>query len=199
MLKNQSIRPPKQQRPDRVRQGNNLSRTKVERQRSTFTMDCGALHHFHHQLGSWLFTTLYRRLLGQRRHTTRFPEMQVESIEWELPAIDAGLDDRLDADAVVRALQTLDEKYRAPLALFYLQEHSYREIAAVLGLPIGTIIVEALSRQGNSSKTARRRQTRRLHQPMRKSGQRTRAKPCCKSPHSRNFSTALSMAGRQKP
>jgi RNA polymerase sigma factor (sigma-70 family) len=92
------------------------------------------------KLKSWLFSTLYRRFLGQLRHNTRFPAVQVEEVEWELPAIDPAMDEQADANAVVAALQSLDEKYRAPLALFYLQELSYREIAKALGLPIGTIM-----------------------------------------------------------
>ncbi|MCL4786454.1 MAG: hypothetical protein KJ070_06600 [Verrucomicrobia bacterium] len=36
--------------------------------------------------------------------------------------------------------QQLDEKYRAPLAMFYLEELSYKEMAEVLSLPIGTIM-----------------------------------------------------------
>ena len=92
------------------------------------------------KLKSWLFTTLYRRFLGQCRHNTRFPKVQVETVERELPAIDSGTDENVDAKAVVAALQTLDEKYRAPLVLFYLQELSYREISATLCVPIGTIM-----------------------------------------------------------
>jgi RNA polymerase sigma-70 factor (ECF subfamily) len=41
---------------------------------------------------------------------------------------------------VISALQTLDETYRAPLALFYLEEHSYRDIAEILEIPIGTVM-----------------------------------------------------------
>ena len=89
---------------------------------------------------SWLFTTLYRQFLGRRRHATRFPETSVESADWELPTITASHAESLDGAFVVAAVQQLEEKYRAPLTMFYLEELSYKEMAVVLGLPIGTIM-----------------------------------------------------------
>jgi RNA polymerase sigma-70 factor (ECF subfamily) len=102
---------------------------------------------------SWLFTTLYRQFLGRRRHATRFPEMPVDSAEWELPTIIPQYADALDGSLVVAALQQLEEKYRAPLMLFYLEELSYKEMAEALGLPIGTI----MSRMSRGKEILRRR------------------------------------------
>jgi len=42
-------------------------------------------------------------------------------------------------DFVKKTLNTLPSKYQTILSLFYLQELSHEEIAAVTDLPIGTI------------------------------------------------------------
>jgi RNA polymerase sigma-70 factor (ECF subfamily) len=43
-------------------------------------------------------------------------------------------------DEVRRALLALPEAYRVPLVLLYVEELSYRELADVLGCPVGTIM-----------------------------------------------------------
>ena len=89
---------------------------------------------------TWLFTTLYRDFLQQKRHSTRFPESELEesinATMVELPRVDV----IADANAAVAALSRLEEPFRSTLMLFYLQEHSYREIAEILEVPIGTVM-----------------------------------------------------------
>ena len=46
----------------------------------------------------------------------------------------------MDAGLVVEALQEVEEAYRVPLTLFYLQELSYKEIAEAIEAPIGTVM-----------------------------------------------------------
>jgi RNA polymerase sigma-70 factor (ECF subfamily) len=46
---------------------------------------------------------------------------------------------RLDTAHVVDALGQVDETYRAPVTLFYLQDCSYNEIAEILEVPLGTV------------------------------------------------------------
>jgi RNA polymerase sigma-70 factor (ECF subfamily) len=90
---------------------------------------------------SWLFTTLYREFLGQRRHEDKFPKVEISSVDAAELAMDSPLPGKqLDGANVLSALQQLDETYRAPLVLFYLEENSYRDIAEILDVPIGTVM-----------------------------------------------------------
>jgi len=88
---------------------------------------------------TWLFTTLHREFLGSRRRQARFPHVELDSAVAELPAISPAAVHRLDGAQVVAALARLDEIYQAPVALFYLQDCSYNEIAEILQVPLGTV------------------------------------------------------------
>lgn len=93
------------------------------------------------KVSSWLFTTLYRQFLATVRRRKRYTEVQFEaSSEALLPHTPSRAARSHDGAAAMAALQQLDERYRAPLALFYLQDQSYREISSILGLPIGTVM-----------------------------------------------------------
>jgi len=89
---------------------------------------------------SWLFTTLYREFLSLHRRESHFPPASPEDEPSELPAEGGSIADAIDGATVVAALQEIDDVYRAPLTLFYLDQFSYREIAAVLGVPAGTVM-----------------------------------------------------------
>ncbi len=87
---------------------------------------------------SWLFTTLYRLFLGRRRHLVRFPHHELAEVEEELP--EATPDPmRVDWPLITACLARLDETFRAPIALFYLEDCSYDEIAKILEVPLGTV------------------------------------------------------------
>ena len=89
---------------------------------------------------SWLFTTLYRLFLNRRRHVTRFPHDELSDVELKLPSISSEAVRSLEASEVMSALREIDETFRAPLVLFYLEDHSYQEIAAILEIPEGTVM-----------------------------------------------------------
>jgi RNA polymerase sigma factor (sigma-70 family) len=88
---------------------------------------------------TWLFTTLHREFLGARRKQTRFPHIELDYAAAELPVIPPPTVNQLDAAQILAALSQMDEIYQAPVALFYLQDCSYNEIAAILDVPLGTV------------------------------------------------------------
>lgn len=89
---------------------------------------------------SWLFTTLYRLFLGWKDRRARLPHFEISSVEGELPVITPEHVDVLRDDAIRDALLELEEHYRTPLMLFYMNDHSYEEIAVILNVPIGTVM-----------------------------------------------------------
>jgi RNA polymerase sigma-70 factor (ECF subfamily) len=88
---------------------------------------------------SWLFTTLYRIFLESRRSATRFPHSELMEADSDLPVILPEAARQLDAHQAVAALGSVDEVYRAPVALFYMEDCSYQEIADILQVPLGTV------------------------------------------------------------
>lgn len=88
---------------------------------------------------TWLFTTLHRLFLESRRRNTRFPHSDLESANLELPVVQPDVVVRLDSAQVLLALARVDEVFQAPVALFYLQDFSYKEIAGILEVPMGTV------------------------------------------------------------
>jgi len=88
---------------------------------------------------SWLFTTLYREFLSRRRHEVRFPKIELDNVREEemtnSPSVNA-----FDSATALQALREVEEPFRAPLTLFYLEQFSYQEIADMLEVPIGTVM-----------------------------------------------------------
>jgi RNA polymerase sigma-70 factor (ECF subfamily) len=88
---------------------------------------------------TWLFTTLHREFLSACRKRSRFLHVELDQAAEELPMVSPPAVSQLDATQVLAALAKLDDIYQAPVALFYLQDNSYNEIAAILEVPLGTV------------------------------------------------------------
>lgn len=103
---------------------------------------------------TWLFTTLHREFLNQRRRAAKYSDEPLDEGKAEaLVASDEDAERHMDGQRAMDLLNELDESYRAPVALFYLQQHSYKEIAEILDIPIGTV----MSRLSRGKEMLRRR------------------------------------------
>jgi len=91
------------------------------------------------KLKTWLFTTLHREFLSFRRRAMRFPHFELSDRSVELPTISPDLVSTLDAARMREILGQVQEPYRAALSLFYLEDYSYKEIADILEVPLGTV------------------------------------------------------------
>jgi len=87
----------------------------------------------------WLFTTLHREFLKICRRRKRFADEPIDESAQHLPDVPADCVNRIDSRTLVRMLGELDEDLRAPLVLYYIQDFSYKEIADVLAVPLGTV------------------------------------------------------------
>jgi RNA polymerase sigma-70 factor (ECF subfamily) len=90
---------------------------------------------------AWLFTTLYREFLRGRRRSARATSLDdLPAVKNDVTAEDVDRVAKLDAATVLVALQSVDEIFRVPLTLFYLEDLSYQQIATSLDIPIGTVM-----------------------------------------------------------
>lgn len=89
---------------------------------------------------TWLFTTLYRIFAGWKRREKRLPHFEIVSVQDELPVLTPDIVNEIDGETAMETALELEEHFRAPLVLYYLQSLTYREIAEVLDVPIGTVM-----------------------------------------------------------
>lgn len=91
---------------------------------------------------AWLFTTLRREFLKARRAHRDRPHVNLESADADLPEVEPDVVRQSSVAEVLRAFATLENHYRAPLTLFHLEGFTCKEIAAILHLPIGTVLAQ---------------------------------------------------------
>ena len=95
---------------------------------------------------TWLLSIAWRKALTRRRNVRTFLRRFVqppEDTEWQVP--DAGrtqeqavLDDELHGH-IRREIARLAPKFRDALLLASAGDHSYNDIAGILGIPVGTL------------------------------------------------------------
>jgi RNA polymerase sigma-70 factor (ECF subfamily) len=92
------------------------------------------------RLGGWLLAILHNlHLSNLRRARRRGPMLAVDSLADDL-ALAAPPEDRGEIRNFVRAMDSLSDDHRQILLLVGLEGLSYREIAELLEVPIGTVM-----------------------------------------------------------
>ena len=82
---------------------------------------------------------MYREFLNRRRHEVRFPQVELDEAREDEMLVSPSAH-AFDSATLLQALREVEEPFRAPLTLFYLEQFSYQEIADVLEVPIGTVM-----------------------------------------------------------
>ena len=88
---------------------------------------------------AWLFTTLHRVFLAARHRQARFPHLDLDESTAQLPVLAPVAADRVDSSQALCALAKVDQVFQAAVALFYLEDWSYKDIARILEVPVGTV------------------------------------------------------------
>jgi RNA polymerase sigma-70 factor, ECF subfamily len=91
-------------------------------------------------MSTWIYTITRNASLSalrtQRTHASLSDPEVMEEVD---QATDAPGDAAVDAAALMRMVDTLPSKQRQVVMLFYMQEQSHEEVAAMLAMPIGTV------------------------------------------------------------
>src|SRR5271168_4577212 len=104
---------------------------------------------------AWIFKILKNTFLtscSKQEHRTTIP-MDIEESSWALPATsdtpESLLIEHFDINAVQSAIEQLSATHREVILLCDVEDASYREIAEILSIPIGTV----MSRLARARKT----------------------------------------------
>jgi RNA polymerase sigma-70 factor, ECF subfamily len=88
----------------------------------------------------WLFTTLHREFLQTRRRQERFSDQPLsQEIMDDIAVVSVDAINKIDIHTMLELFDQIDPSYQAPLVLYYVEDLSYKEIAQVLEIPLGTV------------------------------------------------------------
>jgi RNA polymerase sigma-70 factor (ECF subfamily) len=90
-------------------------------------------------LRSWLFTILYRQFLDTRRSAKRYAWLLGRLSEDDEPQWPS-VEDQAQTHAMLAAFARLTAEQRSLLLLVAVEGFSYREVAELLDVPIGTVM-----------------------------------------------------------
>ena len=85
----------------------------------------------------WLCTIVRHEFFRQRK---RQQIVEIHPLESVAEPTELLTDTKIDEEKLQNGLNQLTEEFRTPLILYYFREMSYKEIAAAMDTPIGTIM-----------------------------------------------------------
>lgn len=88
---------------------------------------------------SWLFAILRNAYLHRLRLSKKEKQVSLNDVAELMEPVPEVLSG-LDSVQLQKALDDLPEAFRTPVILFYFEEFSYRDIAAQMEVPIGTVM-----------------------------------------------------------
>lgn len=91
------------------------------------------------KFATWIFTICYRVCCDRLAKRKRFSGDEPADAADPAPGPEHLYEAAEEATRLRAAIDALPEKYRVVVTLFHLQGKQYEEIAAVLGLPLGTV------------------------------------------------------------
>lgn len=114
------------------------------------------------KIKSWMFTILRNHFLKSQRKKAPVQADEFENgIDYltrlesasSQPDVASAYERKAEAETIQSILDTLPEKHKTVLILYYMEDSSYHEIAEMLGVPIGTVM-SRLSRARQMMKKA---------------------------------------------
>jgi RNA polymerase sigma-70 factor (ECF subfamily) len=86
----------------------------------------------------WLFAILRNAYLKTRRQRLPLPAASAELDINTVP--DDDVEEAIDGEQLQAAIDSLNDEFKITVLLFYFEHRSYREIAQLLEIPIGTVM-----------------------------------------------------------
>ncbi|HSO76691.1 MAG TPA: sigma-70 family RNA polymerase sigma factor [Blastocatellia bacterium] len=91
---------------------------------------------------AWLFKIMFHLIQHRRRkwYNSKLVQESDEMLLQDTVAYEPPVPQHLSDEDVLAALETIPAQYREAVVLADVQEFSYKEVAATLGVPVGTVM-----------------------------------------------------------
>lgn len=92
-----------------------------------------------YRAGSWLHTVARNLAISTYHRRRRARPREVPLEEWAVPAAGDEVDGRINAWLIGAALNSLSAEHRTVIVELYYRQRTIAEVAALLGIPVGTV------------------------------------------------------------